>query len=185
MLQYAREVLTFMKKWLMAVLAVFVLTACGDKKELNAEETAEVIEEGTIGFEIMGDNIEEATNVPEDEKEQILAAFDEYITAFNEKDIERYTKTLSRNPEGFDFEEDIQFVKDKFSKYNIERKVSDVTIVKYSKEQAQVYANLTTNMTELATDVALASSGRQVTVFVKENGAWKVTSIYYIGNDAQ
>ncbi len=39
-------------------------------------------------------------------------------------------------------------------------------------------------MTEIKTNTELTSSGRQVTVFVKEDGAWKVTSVYYIGNES-
>lgn len=57
-----------MKKWLVAVLAVFVLAACGDKQEASPENLQKTIDEGTVGFEMMGDSIEEATDVPEEEK---------------------------------------------------------------------------------------------------------------------
>ncbi|MDM5332424.1 nuclear transport factor 2 family protein [Ureibacillus composti] len=178
-----------MKNWLiavMAVIAMLTLAACGDKKEevLDPAETKEIIDEGTVGFEVLGDKVEEVTDIPKEDKKAILAAFDEYIASFNAKDINRYTNTLSKDPQGFDYEEDISIAKNAFADYDIERVASDVTIVKYTKEQAQVYANLVINMNELESDAKLESSGRQVTVFAKEDDAWKVTSVYYIGNDS-
>lgn len=174
----------FMKKWLWLVVAAFMLTACSDNKEETQKEDV-ANDDNTIGFEVMGDEVEKAPDIPKDQEEQILAAFDEYIQSFNSKDIDRYVQTLSKNPQGFNYEEDLAAAKKAFEQYNIERTPSDVTIVKYSKEEAQVFANLDIQMTELETDVELTSSGRQVTVFVKENDAWKVTSVYYIGNDSQ
>ena len=172
-----------MKKWLLMVVAALLLTACSDKEETTKNEITD--EESTIGFEVMGDEVAEAPDVPKDEEEQILAAFDEYIQSFNSKDIDRYVQTLSKNPQGFNYEDDLETAKKAFEQYNIERTPSDVTIVKYSENEAQVFANLDIQMTELETDVELTSSGRQVTVFVKEDDAWKVTSVYYIGNDSQ
>jgi len=173
-----------MNKWLIAVFAVFLLAACNDKEEqnVNLAETEQIIEEGTVGFEIMGDNIEEVAGVPTEEKEAIIAAFDEYIASFNAKDIDRYVKTLSNNPQGFEVEEDMLVAEKIFEQYEISKVASDVTIVEYSENEAQVYSNILTDMTEIASGTELQDEGRQVTVFVKENGNWKVTSIYYIGN---
>jgi len=175
-----------MKKWLMLALALFCLTACNNTKDSETQELKMSTDESenTVGFEVLGDDIEEAENVPEEEQEAIFAAFDEYIAAFNAKDIERYINTLSENPKGFEFQEDIDAAKQAFEQYNIERKPEDVTIVKYSEEEAQVFANIDIQMTEIETNAQVSSSGRQVTVFVKEDGAWKVTSVYYIGNDS-
>ena len=58
-----------------------------------------------------------------------------------------------------------------------------MTIVKYNEEEAQVFANLNIEMTEEATNTEVSSQGRQVTVFVKEDDAWKVSSVYYIGEN--
>ncbi|QCR31485.1 nuclear transport factor 2 family protein [Lysinibacillus sp. SGAir0095] len=176
-----------MKKWLMLALALFLLTACNntdDSKE--TEDTMAITEESenAVGFEVLGDEIEEATNIPEEEQAAILAAFDEYVASFNAKDIERYVQTLSKNPKGFEYEEDVNTAKQVFTEYNIERKPTDTTIVKYSEEEAQVYANMDIEMTEIETNAELTSSGRQVTVFANEEGTWKVTSVYYIGNDS-
>lgn len=173
-----------MKKWLVVVFAAILLTACNDKEEaLSPEEAAKVIEEGTVGFEVMGDQIVEADNIPENEKEAIVAAFDEYIESFNSKDVDRYVNTLSKNPIGFDLEEDIEYTKKNFEQYDIKREVSDVVIVKYSENEAQVRANIVTDMKDLSTDAEASHTGAQVTVFVKEDGEWKVTRLAYVGDE--
>ena len=176
-----------MKKWLILALALFCLTACNNTEE--SKKTKDLMatteeSETAVGFEVLGDEIEEATNIPEEEQVEILAAFDEYIAAFNAKDINRYVETLSKTPKGFEYEEDVNTAKQVFAQYDIKRTATDTTIVKYSEEEAQVYANLVIEMNEIETNAELESSGRQVTVFVKEEGAWKVTSVYYIGNDS-
>lgn len=180
-----------MKKWLAAILmgSALLLAACGDKdekkeKEYDAEEAAQIIEDGTVGFEMADGNVEEAKNIPDDMKKEIEAAFTEYVDAFNAKDIDRYMATISEKPVGFDYEEEKAYISDVFKQYDIVRKAEDVTILKYSKEEAQVFSNLSMEMVETATGSKLNHTGRQVTVFVKENGQWKVTSIYFIGNEA-
>ncbi|MFP3917221.1 nuclear transport factor 2 family protein [Lysinibacillus telephonicus] len=174
-----------MKKWLMLAVALLMLTACNNKEESNIESSVASNKETTVGYEMLGDSIEEADDVPKDAEKEILAAFDEYIASFNSKDIDRYINTLSKNPQGFDVNEDIEVAKNVFAQYDINRTASDVTIVKYNEEEAQVYANLDVKMTEIKTNTELNSSGRQVTVFVKEDNNWKVTSVYYIGNESQ
>lgn len=177
-----------MKKWLLAVITVLVLAACGDteqEKDNNTKEksTEEVIEQGTVGFEVMGDSIEEAANVPAEEKEKILAAFHEYIDAFNAEDIDRYAETTSKHAKGFKYEEDIEAAKQIFSQYSvINRKAEDVTIVKYSEEEAQVFSNMTADMVEEKTNIEMKGEARTVVVFVKEDGTWKVTSVHSMDN---
>ncbi|WP_431029168.1 nuclear transport factor 2 family protein [Lysinibacillus sp. LZ02] len=174
-----------MKKWLLAVVTAVVLAACGDTDtaEQSSKTTEQIIEEGTIGFEVLGDSIEEATNVPEAEKAAIIAAFNEYIDAFNSGDAERYGKTTAVNAVGFDYEQDVAAYKEYFEQYDyIIKTAEDVTITKYSEDEVQLYANVTTKLLEAGSDEELSDHGRQVTVFVKEDGAWKVTSIHYIGN---
>lgn len=177
-----REVCKYMKKWLMAATAMFLLTACADEQEASPEQLQKTIEDGTVGFEVMGDSIQEAANIPADEKEKIIFAFNEYIKAFNDKDLERYKNIISKNAQGFNYDEDVKAVTEVFQQYDVNRTAEDITIVKYSKELAQVFSNLTTNTKELETGAELSGTGRQVTVFVKEDG-WKVSSIYYIGNE--
>ncbi|MEC1180854.1 nuclear transport factor 2 family protein [Metasolibacillus meyeri] len=173
-----------MKKWLIMLMLVLTLAACGNTEEpLNAEQTAEIIEKGTVGFEMLGNEITAAENVPNDEREKIIAVFNEYITAFNEEDIERYSATLSKNATGFDYGKDLVEAQNAFDAYTINRQASDITILKYDDNEAQVYANLEIDMVEDETGTELSSKGRQVTVLVKEGEAWKVTSVFYIGNE--
>ena len=171
-----------MKKWLVAVMALFMLAACGNEKDASPEELQKTIDDGTVGFEILGDTIQEATGVPEDEKNNIISAFDEYIAAFNEKDLERYKNIISKNAKGFNYEEDVQAVSAVFAQYDVKRTAEDITIVNYSEEEAQVFSNLKTETKEIETGAELSGVGRQVTVFMKEEG-WKVSSIYYIGSE--
>ena len=176
-----------MKKWLLALVTALVLAACGetDTADDTAKTNEEIIEEGTVGFEVLGESIEEASGVPAEEKEKILAAFNEYIAAFNAEDINRYAETTSKQAKGFDYELDLQEAQKVFDSYALNRQAEDVTIVKYNEKeaQAQVFANLNIEMTEEVTNTEVSSQGRQVTVFVKEDDAWKVSSVYYIGEN--
>lgn len=186
MLQYCAGGFMMLKKSILAVLTLLVLTACGNKEDdLTAKEREKVIEDGTVGFEMMGGEVEKATNVPANEEKAIIAAFDEYIAAFNDKDIHRYMNTISKNPKGFNYDEDKVFAEKVFDQSDTKRDVANVTIAKYEQEEAQVFANVTTHSLQLETNVEHESAGRQVTVFVKEDGAWKVTSVFYIGDDTK
>ncbi|AYC28935.1 nuclear transport factor 2 family protein [Paenisporosarcina cavernae] len=133
-----------------------------------------------VGFSLNGGSVEEAADVPENEKQEILAAFDAYMESFNEEDVDTYMATLAKNPDGFNIEEERANVEETFDRFDTTRTPSDITIVKYSEEEAQVYANLSIEMTETETNTPINGAGKQVTVFAKENNAWKVTSVYFI-----
>ncbi|KOS66654.1 hypothetical protein AEA09_18140 [Lysinibacillus contaminans] len=175
-----------LKKSILAVLTLFMLTACGNKEEdLSAEERQSVIDDGTAGFEMNGGEVEKAKNVPAKDQQAILAAFDEYIAALNAEEIERYMQTVSKNPKGFKYEEEEAYAAEVFEKFDIKRDVENIVITKYSEKEAQVYANMTLHTRQLETNVEHESAGRQVTVFVKEDNAWKVTSVFYLGDDSK
>lgn len=158
-----------------------------DEKEKTpiSKEIEQVKEQGEqhIGFEMNGYEIQKAENVPSEEGKVILEAFDEYINALNEEKIDRYMETISKNPEGFKYDEEQVFASEIFEQFDIIRQVDNVTITKYTEEEAQVFANMKMHSLQLETNVEHESTGRQVTVFVKEDGDWKVTSVYYIEND--
>lgn len=175
-----------LKKSFLAVLILLVLTACGNKDEkMSDEERDKVIEDGTVGFEMMGGNVEKADNVPAEDEKAILASFDEYIAALNAEEIDRYMNTISKNPKGFKYDEEKTYASEVFDQFDIKREVENVTIAKYESEEAQVFANMKMHSLQLETNVEHASAGRQVTVFVKEDNDWKVTSVFYIGDDSQ
>ena len=174
-----------MKKWLLALVTALVLAACGDTD--TADDTAktneEIIEEGTVGFEVLGGSITEASSVPAEEKEKILVTFNEHIESFNAEDIDRYAQTLSKNPRGFKYDQELDDVKRIFDQYSvIDRKAEDVTIVKYSEEEAQVFSTMTANMIEEVSAIEVVGEARTVVVLVKEEGKWKVTSVHAMDN---
>ena len=181
-----------LNKWFAAILvgSTLMLAACGDKdkedeKEFDAVEANKVIEEGTVGFEVVGETIEEATNVPKEAKKEIEAAFNEYMAAFNSEDINRYMATVSKNPKGFNYDEEKEYTVNIFEQFDTTREATDVTIVNYNENEAQVFANLSTEVQQSSNGAKLSNSGQQVTVFVKEEATWKVTSVFFKGNDSQ
>lgn len=186
--------------WLLAILTL-MLSACASEEnregagsvsdgesssENNAvEHEAKDQSESNVGFEMMGNSIEEAQNVPEDDKKAILKSFETYMTAFNEEDMEKYMSVIASEPEGFDYKEEQVMVKETFEQYNVQRTAEDVTVIKYNENQAQVFAALSTSLVQESTGAKLDRTGRQVTVFAKEDGEWRVTSVYYIGDVAK
>ncbi len=48
------------------------------------------VDDKKVGFNLDGGAVEEASGVPAEEKEQILAAFNVYIDTLNEQDIDGY-----------------------------------------------------------------------------------------------
>ncbi|AOV08540.1 hypothetical protein [Sporosarcina ureilytica] len=177
-----------MKKIQLALLmmTMLLLGACSNNGANNEEkeQNKQDVSEESVGFSLMGDSIEEAENIPKEEKEQILQAFDTYISTFNEKELDAYMETLSENTESFDLEEERTHTESIFKDYNLVREVSDVTIVKYSEAEAQVFAVLKSSLKQLSTGLETSENGRQVTVFTKENNEWKVSSVHYLGDDA-
>lgn len=185
-------------------LAAFVLTlaACnsndettqntnsaGDIAPTNTQATtdhgAEDKSETNVGFEMSGGNIEEATNVPEKEKTAIIDSFTEYMESFNEEDTERYMKTISKNPEGFNYDAEKVKVEETFNDFDTIRTAENITIIEYDKSQAQVFSSIHTAVEQIDSGAKVDQNGRQVTVFVKEDGKWLVSSVYYIGESTK
>ena len=141
------------------------------------------VDDKKVGFSLEGGAVEEASGVSAEEKERILAVYNVYIDTLNEQDIEGYLDTLS--PNDYDFEEERAFLEDQLSEYELNREVSNVTIVKYSDKEAQVFSNLKTSYKQLSTGLVTKQEGRQVTVFTKNDGDPKAASVHYIGDDGK
>ncbi|MCZ8539181.1 nuclear transport factor 2 family protein [Psychrobacillus sp. FSL K6-2365] len=163
--------------------------SAGDIAPTNTQATtdhgAEDKSETNVGFELSGGNIEEATNVPDKEKAAIIDSFTEYMESFNEEDTERYMNTISKNPEGFNYDAEKVKVEETFHDFDTIRTAENITIIKYDKSQAQVFSNIHTSLEQMDTGAKLDQNGRQVTVFVKENSEWLVSSVYYIGESTE
>ncbi|MDN4606760.1 nuclear transport factor 2 family protein [Sporosarcina highlanderae] len=174
---------------------VLILGACSNKADSTGGSVSDgeavggygsidhgVENGGKVGFNMLGGSIEEATNVPAAEKELIMKSFDTYMHAFNNQDIDEYMSVLSKNPKSFTIEEERDYIEGVFKEYELGREASDVTVVKFDEDanEAQVFANLYTTMKQKSTGLETKRDGRQVTVFSKEDGEWKVTSVYYM-----
>ncbi|PUB17853.1 nuclear transport factor 2 family protein [Paenisporosarcina sp. OV554] len=185
---------------LLVILSIF-LSACSSEENRKGagsvsdgessgensplEHSVKDQEENDVGFEMVGTNVDEAQNIPADEKKALLEAFGTYISSFNEEDLEKYMTVIAKEPEGFDYLEEEVTVKETFAQYEVNRKAEDVTVIKYNKNQAQVFASLSISLKQETTGAKLDRTGRQVTVFAKEDGEWRVTSVYFIGDVAE
>lgn len=192
-----------MKKMILAASVALLLAACSDSEEPsvnsntaedgNASSENNAVDHGIedaenenekeeVGFTLNDKGEAEAAEVPEPEAEKILAAYQEYIDAFNAEDVDRYMEVIAQEPDGFDREEDREALTEAFANFDTTYKPSDETIVKYGEGRAEVYAVIDVTMAEPGSDKSAKQSGRQVVVFKKEDGAWKVTSLHFIGN---
>ena len=119
-----------MKKWLLIIVACLTLSlaACSaDEEKQSAEELQNTIEEGTVGYEIVDGEVEEANNVPEEMKQEIFNALDEYILSFNEKDLKRFEQTVSKKDETY-YKETMKEAEAVFKQYSIiDRQTQDET----------------------------------------------------------
>ncbi|MBT2570449.1 lipoprotein [Planococcus sp. ISL-110] len=188
-----------MKKLIVAAGLILTLAACSDSEEPSVNENT--VEDGNaanennavdhgidedkeepVGFTVDDEgNVIEA-EVPEGEANELLAAYVEYIAAFNAEDIDRYMNTIAKEPDGFDREEDKAALTQAFEAYDTQYETNDETIVKYEEGRAEVFASLSVNMKDANSDDAVEQAGRQVIVFKKEDDEWKVTSVHFIGN---
>lgn len=188
-----------MKKWpfTIALSTILLLGACSNDKEqpetsgsandgeaVNQYGTIDhgVEEDSTVGFSMAGGTIEEATGVPAEEKIKLEEAFTVYIESFNEQDVDRYIDTISG--EKFDLVEEREVTENVFAEAEVTRDATNVTIVKYTDTEAQVFSEMTTVYKQLSSGLETKQTGRQVTVFTKEDGEWKVLSLSYIGDEA-
>lgn len=186
-----------MKKKLVfsVIISAFILGACSKDEDAtvggsvnDGESVSEFgsidhgVDESKVGFNLTGDTIEEDANVPAEEKELLIESFDNYINAFNNRNIDEYMGTLSENPKSFNLAEEREYIESVFEQFELSREAKDVTIVKFNEEtgEAQVFANLATKMKQKSTGLETSRDGRQVTVFTKEGEDWKVNSVYYM-----
>lgn len=185
-----------MKKLIVIAGLALALAACSDSAEPSTNENTvedgnsanennavdHGIEDESVGFTLDDDgNVIEA-DVPKEEADSILAAYQEYIDAFNKEDIDRYMEVIASEPDGFDREEDKKSLKEAFKNFDTTYTTKNETIVEYGEKRAEVFAEIDVLMKEPNSEQSTEQSGRQVVVFVKEDGAWKVTSLHFIGN---
>ncbi len=194
-----------MKKMLVAIGVILTLAACSDSEESSVNENT--VEDGNaanennaidhgivedkeekkekkenVGFTVDDEGNIIAADVPAEPASKLLAAYKEYIAAFNSEDIDRYMKTIAQNPDGFDREEDKAALIQAFEAYDSFYETSDETIVKYQENRAEVFASLNVKMKAANSNDAVEQTARQVVIFKKENGEWKVSGVHLVGN---
>ncbi|ANU10304.1 hypothetical protein A1A1_18222 [Planococcus antarcticus DSM 14505] len=188
-----------MKKMIIAVGLILTLAACSDSEEPSVNENT--VEDGnaanennaidhgidetpeeSAGFTVDEEGNILAAEVPEEQANELLSAYDEYIAAFNAEDIDRYMKTIAQEPDGFDREEDKAALTQAFEAYDSQYETSDETIVKYEENRAEVFASLNVKMKAADSDDAVEQTARQVVIFKKENDEWKVNGVHLVGN---
>lgn len=170
-----------MKKIGLAFLlgVILLLVACNDSGKEKEQDLQGADEEG-IGFSLSGESVEEAQNVPEEEKKDILNAFDLYITKFNEKDLDGYMDMIAEETESFDKQEERAYTASFFKENDLKLTPSEVTIVKYDEKEAQVFTRTAHKQKQLSTGLETNQFARQVILFQKKDGEWKVGSVHSI-----
>lgn len=146
-------------------------------------EGKEDAENSDVGFELNEEGkVEEAEDVPADEEKAILHTFDQYITTFNNEDIEGYLALLLTEGEYFNEQEERTALEEVFSNFEVKREVELKTINKFEKDQAQVYSDLLLTTTDPASGAEAKRTGRQITVLKKVDDEWKIASIHFMAN---
>lgn len=185
-----------MKKIMLIGSLALMLAACSNSDQSspngNSVEDGNLVNENnavdhgmedeSVGYMLDENGSAVEADVPKKESAAILAAYNEYIEAFNAEDIDRYMKVIAEEPDGFDREEDKKALETAFETYDVSYKTSNETIVEYEEGRAEVFAEIEMVIAETGTSKKTTQSGRQVVVFKMEGAEWKVTSLHAIGN---
>ncbi|MBB2481000.1 nuclear transport factor 2 family protein [Bacillus sp. APMAM] len=160
------------------IIGVFLLGACSNNDSPTNKKASDKQTESP-NQEITGNttkpSLKEDQNVPEAEKKALLAVTDQYIKAFNEKNLDAYMATISKNPTSFKYDEEKAYTKKVFDTMDVKMEPTKITVIGYKPNSANVYIALKTTVASKGEKVVKTS--RQVNTYHKENGQWKLTSI--------
>ncbi|MBM7585777.1 ketosteroid isomerase-like protein [Bacillus pakistanensis] len=179
-------------------ISTLLLAGCGQEEkdaekpkeeEKAVEENAEQ-DKGTkenSSNPLMDDpkSLQEVTDIPPEEKEALLATFDQYIRSFNTEDVDAYMETISKKPLNFKYDEEKKAVEKVFDQVDVNRKAENVKIISYHGKKADIYADLTAKTTDPKSGKEVEKSGKQVTVFNKTDEGWKVAAIFFLGDEGE
>lgn len=178
-------------KWTAALFLTGVLLAGCDEKNDQAAYSAEDgessrAEQETHGMAETGEStrarapIEEAKNIPPEERTAILAALNQQIQSFNQKDLDGYMATISENPKSFDYDEEKAYVQKVFQTFDAVMEPANITIIQYDQtaQTANVFMNMESTSKDIKTGKEVSQTTRQMMVFQKEEGSWKQVSLF-------
>ncbi len=177
-------------------LSALLLAGCAEENNEPAEKEEPVQEEATETDEAASNNnmhlnldslgeIKEAEGIPVEDKEAIQAAFNQYIEAFNEENVDEYMDVISKTPVNFKWDEEKQFVQQIFEQVDSRRTVENVTIMNYQAKKADVYAEITAVTKNPETGEEATRSGKQMTIFHKNEDGWKVAALFFIADEVE
>lgn len=183
-----KDVKTLMYRWMgCALLAGVLLAGCGGEEEQQeapeqeaktAEETESETDGAANGTTTVKQPIEEADNIPPEEKEAILAVLDQYVQAFNNEDIDAYMETISENA-SFNHEEERAYVQQVFDTFDAKMNPEHVKIIQYNEDEKEAHVFVVMKSTTKDADKGkeLEETTRQIMVFAKEEDGWKHTAL--------
>ncbi|OMP65828.1 hypothetical protein BTO28_15685 [Domibacillus epiphyticus] len=147
------------------------------KETADAEKSSLIEGENTQTGKVP---IEEAENVPAEEKKAILTVLDKQVKSFNNKDADAYMSTISKTPESFDYTEEKQYVQKVFDTFDASMTPLNPMIIKYDDETktANVFMNMESTSKDLSTGKEVSQTTRQIMVFKKEDAGWKQISLF-------
>ncbi|MDW4528418.1 hypothetical protein R3398_18925 [Rossellomorea marisflavi] len=145
------------------------------QQELPTSENDKIVERAQ--------KLEEAEGIPAEDKEELTQTFDQYIKTFNEKDYDAYMNLISKQPINFKYEDEEKYVKQIFDSVDSKRTAENVKIINYNEVKSDVYAEISATTKDPDSGKEVTRSGRQVTVFNKQDDGWKVVAIFFQASD--
>ncbi len=171
------------------LVGALMLAACGKEEESsdkqedtkvttnNEQENSNASSSENIG-ESTPPPIQEAENIPAKEKKALLAAFDQHVKTFNQKDLDGYMSTISKNPTSFKLDEERDYIKNIFETTDIQINPQNVIIIDYKDNEANIFTEMKTIVSETGSKKKVEQLSRQINTFKKEDGQWKLNATF-------
>ncbi|MBD1379602.1 YybH family protein [Metabacillus arenae] len=192
-----------MKLSLFILLSLFTVSACSNEntaekeeeipaketaaneKNNEAEEASEEIspEESQLAFIESLAEVESGTgssDIPQEEEQAVIAALNQHIEAFNNKDLDAYMNTLSKHAIGFDYEQEREYMKKEFETLEVETTIKEAIIDEYQHDEsghfAAVYTLTSMKLPHPETGTMVEKEVSNYNIFQKDPEGWKMSS---------
>ncbi|RLQ96806.1 Cif family virulence factor [Falsibacillus albus] len=120
--------------------------------------------------------IKEAKNISKEDSLALQKVMDKYFQAFNSEDIDAYMSIISKHPKSFDYDSEKKYTKNTFDHMDVRLNPKSIIIMDYDKkkQEANVFSEIETTVTDPQTGQSAKSLTRQINTFHKEDGGWKI-----------